>query len=155
MIAVSNTSPLILFDKVDHLWILGRLFNKVLIPPSVDKEWLRPGDYVTPGWIFVENLSNKELSDAEKFYLEVDIGEAEAIALFRSIKADTLLFDDLKARRLAKSLEIPVIGTLGLLIAAKHKGIISEIKPLLEGLKRHRFYISDEALKMALLLAKE
>lgn len=41
MIAVSNTSPLILLDKVGYLWILGKLFSKIIIPPSVDKEWLK------------------------------------------------------------------------------------------------------------------
>jgi hypothetical protein len=45
MMAVSNTSPLILLDKVGHLFLLEQLFTKVIIPPAVDKEWLRPGGY--------------------------------------------------------------------------------------------------------------
>jgi hypothetical protein len=43
MMTVSNTSPLILLDKVGHLFLLEQLFQKVIIPPAVDKEWLRPG----------------------------------------------------------------------------------------------------------------
>jgi predicted nucleic acid-binding protein len=48
MIAVSNTSPLILLDKAKCLWVLGKLFKKVIIPPAVNTEWLRPGGYVVP-----------------------------------------------------------------------------------------------------------
>ena len=155
MIAVSNTSPLILLDKARHLWILGRLFSKVIIPPFVDKEWLRPGGYVVPDWLSVKSLSPEAESDAEKLHQDMDEGEAEAIALFRVMKADLLLLDDLKARRYAKSLGLPVAGTTGLLITAKQKGIIPEIKPVLDSLKKHKFYLSDEVLKKALIMANE
>jgi predicted nucleic acid-binding protein len=49
----------------------------------------------------------------------------------------------------------PVVGTLGILIAAKRKEIIPEITAVLEILKQHRFYVSDEVLKRALILAGE
>ncbi|GJQ50775.1 MAG: hypothetical protein HKUEN01_31610 [Candidatus Kuenenia stuttgartiensis] len=103
MIAISDTSPLILLDKAGYLWILGKLFGKVKIPPSVDREWLRPGGYIMPDWLLVENLSIETAADAEKFYQEIDKGEAEAISLCRSLRADVLLIDDLKARRYAKA----------------------------------------------------
>jgi predicted nucleic acid-binding protein len=53
MTAVSNTSPLILLEKTDYLWILEKLFTKVIIPPAVDREWLRPGGYVLPQWLAI------------------------------------------------------------------------------------------------------
>ena len=59
MMAVSNTSPLILLDKVGHLFLLEQLFYKVTIPPAVDKEWLRPGGYSVPTWLSVEPLTPK------------------------------------------------------------------------------------------------
>lgn len=155
MIAVSNTSPLILLDKAGHLWILGKLFSKVTIPPFVDKEWLRPGGYVVPDWLSVKSLSHEAESEAVKLYQDMDKGEAEAIALFSVMKADLLLLDDLKARRYAKSLGLPVTGTTGLLITAKHKGIIPEIKPILDILRRRKFYLSDEVIRKALTLADE
>jgi predicted nucleic acid-binding protein len=57
MMAVSNTSPLILLDKVGHLFLLEQLFPKVIIPPAVDKEWLRPGGYSVPSWLSIEPLT--------------------------------------------------------------------------------------------------
>jgi predicted nucleic acid-binding protein len=88
-------------------------------------------------------------------YQKIDKGEAEAIALFSSMEVDFLLVDDLKGRRQAKAMGLPVAGTLGILIAAKRKGLISEISAVLEILKQHRFYVSDEVLKRALILAGE
>lgn len=155
MTAVSNTSPLVLLDKAGHLWILGKLFEKVSIPPAVDAEWLRPGGYVVPQWLTVETLSPDTISVAQDLYQKIDKGEAEAIALFSSMKADFLLIDDLNGSRQAKAMGLPVVGTLGILIAAKRKGIIPEITTVLEILKQHRFYASDEVLKRALILAGE
>lgn len=155
MITVSNTSPLILLEKAECLWILGRLFEKVYIPPAVDTEWLRPGGYVVPEWLSVATLSSEGISVAKDLYQKLDKGEAEAIALFLSIKADRLLLDDLNGRRLAKTMEIPVVGTLGILVAAKLKGIIPKIVPVLDVLKKHRYYIADEILQKALVLVNE
>lgn len=155
MIAVSNTSPLILLDKINCLWILGKLFEKVYIPQSVNKEWLRPGDYVTPECVVVSELSQESLSKAERLYQDLDRGEADAIALFSDTHRDILLLDDLKARKYAKSLGLSVAGTVGILITAKRKGMISELKPMLEDLKKHRYYLSENIYNEALILANE
>lgn len=144
-----------LFDKAGHLWILGKLFEKVFIPPAVDAEWLRSGGYVIPQWLSLSTLSQDTVSVAKDLYQKIDKGEAEAIALFSSMKADFLLIDDLNGRRQAKAMGFPVAGTLGILIAAKRKGIIPEISAVLEILKQQRFYVSDEVLKRALILAGE
>lgn len=46
-------------------------------------------------WLLVENLSAETAADAEKLYQEIDKGEAEAISLCSSLRADVLLIDDL------------------------------------------------------------
>ena len=155
MIAISNTSPLILLDKIGHLWILGELFNNVIIPPAVDSEWLRPGGYKVPKWLLSNSLTPEAHNGANDLYQKLDKGEAEAIALFSVMKVNFLLLDDLNGRRLAKSMGFPVIGTLGLLISAKQKGIINNLGSTLDDLKKHRFYIVDEILKKALILAND
>jgi len=47
-----------------------------------------------------------------------------------------LILDDRKARQLALQLNLKVIGTVGMLLRAKGKGIITEIKPLLAALNQ-------------------
>lgn len=155
MKAVSDTSPIILLDKAGHLWILEKLFKEVIIPPAVDKEWLRPGGYKTPQWLSVGQLSSDAKHNAQKLAKKMDKGEAEAIALFQTIKADAVLLDDLKGRKEAELMGLPVVGTIGILVAAKRKGIIPELTPVINILKKHRYYLSDEVLEKALTLAGE
>lgn len=155
MKAVSNTSPNILLEKAGHLWILEKLFKEVIIPPAVDKEWLRPGGHKVPQWLTVANLPSNAKHNADKLSMNLDRGEAEAIALFETIKADWLLLDDLKGRKQAKSLGLPVVGTIGILVTAKRKGIIPELGLIINTLKKHRYYLSDDVLEKALILAGE
>ncbi len=155
MIAVSNTSPLILLEKTGHLGVLGKLFEQVVIPPEVDKEWLRPGKYLVPDWLSVRNLSDSAVSYAESLCLKMDKGEAEAIALFSEIKADYLLLDDLKGRKYADSHGLPIAGTVGILITAKKKGLIPKLRPVLKVLKAQQIRLSDDVFRKALILANE
>ena len=155
MITVSDTSPIILLGKAGHLRLLEKLFRKIIIPPAVDTEWLRPGDYNTPKWISVEKLSPEAQHVAESLHNKIDKGEAEAIALSLALKAEWVLLDDLKARKQAQSMSLTVVGTVGILVSAKRKGMIHALRPILDALKRHRFYLSDDLLQKSLLLAGE
>ena len=155
MMVVSNTSPLILLDKVGHIHLLERLFQKVIIPPAVDMEWLRPGGYRVPSWLSIEPLSPEAQKIAEDLRSKIDPGEAEAIALCSTNSTGWVILDDLKARNLAKSMGMQVTGTLGILTVAKKKGMIPALKPLLELLKKHRFYVADDVVAAALSLVGE
>jgi predicted nucleic acid-binding protein len=155
MLVISDTSPLILLDKIGHLWILGKLFDKVIIPPAVHSEWLRPGGYITPEWLSVVLLSPDAENTARDLATKMDRGEAEAIALYTVHKTDFVLLDDLHGRKIAKSMDIPIVGTLGIITAAKQRGIIKDMKTVLDALQNNRFYITDEALRKALELAGE
>jgi len=85
----------------------------------------------------------------------MDKGEAQAIALFSEIKADFILLDDLKGRKYADSQGLPLAGTVGILITAKKKGLIPELRPVLEILKTQRIRLSDDVFRKALMLANE
>jgi uncharacterized protein len=81
----------------------------------------------------------------------VDRGEAEAIALAEELRADHLLIDERKGRRLAQQRGVPVIGLLGVVLLAKHAKLISSAGRLLEKLDREAgIYLSDELKKAAL-----
>jgi predicted nucleic acid-binding protein len=155
MMTVSNTSPLILLDKVDHLFLLEQLFQQVIIPPAVNKEWLRPGGYIVPPWLSVEPLNPEAQKIADDLRNRIDPGEAEAIALCLVKKAGWIILDDIKARQHAKSMGLQVTGTLGILIVAKKKGMIPSMRPVLEMLRTHRFYVADDVLAAALALVGE
>jgi predicted nucleic acid-binding protein len=51
--------------------------------------------------------------------MELDEGEAEAIALCREQQAELVLLDEKDARRVVRRLGLAVLGTVGVLIWAK------------------------------------
>ncbi|MCD6133897.1 MAG: DUF3368 domain-containing protein [Deltaproteobacteria bacterium] len=85
----------------------------------------------------------------------MDKGEAEMITLAEEMNAEAVLIDDLKARKIAKLRGLNVIGTIGVLLDAKEKGVIKELKPLLDELIEKRIRIRRELYDHALELANE
>jgi len=105
VIIVSNTTPLSELAKVGQLNLLQKLFGKIIIPQEVYNE-------VTTG--------NHRAA------------EAATIILAEELKANRVLIDEKLGRKVAQSRNLPVTGTIGLLLIAKKKGIIIEVKPILE-----------------------
>ncbi len=66
-----------------------------------------------------------------------------ALALERG---NLLIIDDLKGRKLARRLGLKIIGTLGLFKTMKLKGLIEEIKPVIEKLRKKGFYLSNDLI---------
>ena len=63
---------------------------------------------------------------------ELDIGEAEAIALAVEVKADLLLLDERLGHKIASRLGLSVIGLLGVLLNAKRRGFLAGVRPVLD-----------------------
>lgn len=141
---VSDSTCLIGLERIGRLNVLPALFNPIMIPPEV---WREFGAKFS--WLQIENLTSGVLAAA--LQLTVDAGEAEAIAL-ASEKSCLLISDDKQARRAAKRLGVAVIGTVGVLARAKQSGVISALKPILDDLELNNFFISqalrEEALKL-------
>ncbi|MBN2443608.1 MAG: DUF3368 domain-containing protein [Spirochaetales bacterium] len=75
----------------------------------------------------------------------MDEGEAEAIALAKEKKAAFLLIDEMKGRLIAEREGITIIGLIGVLLAAKNRGLISSLKEMIELLETNAgFWISEE-----------
>jgi len=82
-------------------------------------------------------------------------GETESIGLALELVAAWLVLDDRPARRLAQGLGLSVIGTLGLLLAGKRRGLLATIKPCLDSLVQHGFHIAPHLYKKVLTDAGE
>lgn len=142
---VVDSTCLIGLERIGRLDILPALFDPVVIPPEVAREFGVP-----ISWLTIATPVNHALVSALKILL--DEGEAEAISL-ASERGYKIVLDDKQARSVGKSLALPVIGTVGILLLAKRNGIISFVKPLLEALELNGFYfdsaLKDEALRLA------
>jgi predicted nucleic acid-binding protein len=82
-------------------------------------------------------------------------GESQAISLAARLGAARVVLDDLEARRCANSLNIRVIGSLGVVVMAKQKGLIAEAKPVIERLRRVGLYLDDGLVAKALEMVSE
>lgn len=127
MVVISDTSPLtaLLLARRDKL--LRELFDRVVLPPSVQSELLR-AHAALPSWIEVIAPEVIPVSVSEA---GLDPGETEAIALALELRPDMLLIDERLGRRLAVRHGLPVTGLLGLLVLAKQRRLIAEIVPVI------------------------
>lgn len=73
----------------------------------------------------------------------LDPGESEAIVLAKEINADLLILDDEQARNKARLEGIRVAGLLALLLQAKNRGTIKNLKPLLDDLRVKGFFMTE------------
>lgn len=103
MIIVSDTSPINNLAAINQLHLLHQLYGTVLIPKAVYRELTVPNFPVagatkvqTFEWLQTLTVSNRTLFEA--LSNELDIGEAEAIALAVEIQADQVLIDERRGK---------------------------------------------------------
>ncbi|MBI2760605.1 MAG: DUF3368 domain-containing protein [Chloroflexi bacterium] len=131
--------------------LLERLFGTVIAPPMVQRETARTMDF--PTWLIVRTPQTSvepRLVDAR-----LDAGEHQVIHLAMETSARRVILDDLKARRTARSLGLPIIGTAGVLLAAKTAGHLPAVRPYLDALLNVGFFISPSVYRQLLESAGE
>ena len=84
---------------------------------------------------------------------KLDLGEAATIILAEELKANRVLIDEKLGRKVAQSRNLPVTGTIGLLLIAKKKGIIIEVKQINESEKNDSKF--TDQLKIDILVTKK
>lgn len=142
-VIVSDTSCLILFYKIGELDLLKKLFGRLHITDIVLKEFDQP----VPEWIEVVQLKT-DVHKGLSGYL--DTGEATSIALASELEESLLIIDEIKGRKAAKEMGIPVTGSLGLLITAKNKGHLKAVKPIIDKIQKTNFRISNALIERVL-----
>lgn len=146
---ISDTSTLILFDKIGEFSLLKDVFNKLVTTPEVEKEFGKK----LPNWIKIQSPTDKKYQSVLE--TQLDYGEASAIALASDFDNVLLLIDDLKARKLAKRLQFKITGALGIIHKAKQLQIIEKVKPLIDKLSSTDFRIADDIVEEILKINGE
>jgi predicted nucleic acid-binding protein len=148
---ISNASPLIALEQIDHLELLEKLFGTLLVPPAVVRE-VTPA-VALPPWIIQQALTQP--IGPRILGASLGPGESEAISVALETRVRLVILDDRPARRLAQALHLPVIGTLGILLAAKRRQLVPAIGPLLDALLEHEFRIAPRLYETVLRAANE
>src|SRR5688500_16296259 len=138
MSIVSDAGPILSFARANRLDLLRQVVGAMVIPDAVYVDIVvqgagKPGSMEVQAalWITREAVKNRSFVDQLPTYLH--LGEREAIALAKEHSA-SLLVDERAARRTASQLNIPIIGSLRVLKEAKDRGIILQVKPILDEL---------------------
>ncbi|MEH2170417.1 MAG: DUF3368 domain-containing protein [Nostoc sp.] len=161
MIIVSDTSPINNLAAINHLHLLQQLYGTVLIPEAVYRELTDPnfpvaGAIEVQTFIWIQTRPVQDRILVEALSNELDIGEAEAIALALEMKADQVLIDERRGRMVAARLNLGYTGILGILVEAKSQKLIFAVKPLLDALiNQAGFWVTEPLYKRVLQLVDE
>lgn len=161
MLVVSDTSPIINLATIGHLHLLPELFTEIVIPSAVFDEIAGEGnnepgsvEVKTASWVRVLPVPVQPL--ISQLLQNLDQGEAEAIVLALDIKADYVLMDETLGRQIAVTYHLQPLGLLGILVLAKHKGLIGAVAPLMDRLQLEANFFIDRHLYLHIKsLAKE
>jgi len=156
---ICNTSPLQYLHQVGVLHILPALVRIVTVPPAVQEE-LNTGrnlslslpDLQSLDWIVVRGPSSPVTLS---LVTDLGSGEREVLALALETPDSVCVLDDALARQVARTLQLRITGTLGVLIDAKRAGIIPTVRPLLDQLQSLGFRLAGHTRAAVLKLAGE
>lgn len=151
---IADASPLIVLTRIGRLDLLDILPRPVVVPGAVRTEIRAKGRW---------NATARALRSSDRFRIQDEVevseaierrdlgpGETEVLALAGSSPRTAALIDDRNARRCADDLGIPFMGTAGLVLKAKHEGVVGAAAPILEELVEAGMYL-DQNLRADLL----
>ena len=141
-IIISDTSCLIALTNIDKLDLLKDLYEEVIITREVYKEF---GGLV-PDWISISEVKDKQKQ--HELEQQLDKGEASSIVLALEIDNSTLIIDEVKGRKIAQSLNIDIIGTIGVILLANQKGVINDVIGTILRLVNKGFRLSDKLINI-------
>jgi uncharacterized protein len=159
-VVADDAGPLIALARLDLLSCLPVVIGSILVPETVRGECLR-GAIRSDEQTLVAALGRRGLlevmpdaSRPEIVVREMDAGEASVLSVALDRHCGVIM-DDRRGRRSAVELGIPVIGTVGILVLAKRRGLLNEISTRLDYLVESGYHLSDALRESALRAAGE
>lgn len=155
---VVNASPLISLFRSGQADLLPRLFNRIVIPEAVWKEVAvderddaAACELGVQTWPIRETVVNSQRVEAW------NLGAGETAVLSYALAHPPLraILDDADARRCARTLGVPILGTCGVLLLAKRRGLLPSLVTGLEKLRDARLWLSDDLIKLLKTQAEE
>jgi len=158
-LVISNTSPLFYLHGLGQLKLLRNLYQNIIVPEAVVEE-LRVGkkqgeevpDVSNYNWIKIRSV---HIPEVISLITDLGPGEAQVLTLALENPDSLVILDDRLAREIAKTANVRVTGTAGILLKAKQEGHIEAVKPFLDKLIQINFRLSNDLVNTILRLANE
>ena len=154
---VVNASPLIVLSRAGRLDLLTLAGTPVHVPEAVSREVRAHSDEAgraldTVAWL--RTVSEVEMTPLVRGW-DLGAGESAVLEWALANRPSRAIIDDYAARKLASVLAVPVIGTLGLALLARRRGLVPRARPLVDDLIRAGLYLSEPVVERALRLVGE
>jgi predicted nucleic acid-binding protein len=155
---VVNASPLITLFRSGQAGLLPQLFQKIIVPGAVWTE-VTGGERDDPAAreLIVQPWPIREIVMTSPRVAVWNLGDGETSVLSYALEnpACRAVVDDAEARRCARTLGIRMLGTGGVLILAKQRGLIVSVAEGLNRLRQAGLWLSDDVAQLLLKLAGE
>jgi predicted nucleic acid-binding protein len=153
-LVVCDSSTLIHLTSIGRLALLKAFYEQITIPPAVWNEVVEQGagragatevaEARGAGWINVVAPADEALIHLLK--RDLDAGESEVIALAVERQADLILLDESEARRIAEGYKLDKTGVIGVLIRARHEGLVESLQAEIDRLQTQGGFWIEEGL---------
>lgn len=156
---IVNSTPLIALAKANHLELLRKMYGKIMIPDAVYREVTEKHDIAAQRieaakeWIEIRKVDSN--LDRRMYRAKLHDGEVEVMLLAQEIGADAVIIDDSAARKTAEYLNLPLTGTLGVMIKAKQRGLLEAVMPVVQQMEQNGVYFSRELKEKIRKLSQE
>jgi predicted nucleic acid-binding protein len=157
---VVNTSPLVFLGNLDRLELLRQEGREIFIPRAVAEEVAEKTDAAAQAvqmacatWLQIREVADRTAVHLVQAALHKR--EAEAIVLATELHAERLVIDDQDARRFATRCGLNIVGTLGILLAAKQRGSIASLRDEIDRLLALGFRVNPRLVAAVLQSAGE
>ena len=155
---VVNASPLISLFRSGQSNLLPRLFNRIVIPEAVFKEVAlderhdpAARELGTQMWPIRESVTPSPRVEA----WNLGAGETAVLSFALAAPPVRAIIDDAAARRCARTLAVPMLGTGGVLVLAKRRGLLPSVAEGLEKLRNAGLWWSDDLVSLLKMEAGE
>ncbi|HEX5155133.1 MAG TPA: DUF3368 domain-containing protein [Parafilimonas sp.] len=148
-IIIADSSSIIVLHETDLLYLLHEIYPQVTITPQVAGEI----KIALPDWMNISAPFDQQMVSA--LLKDLDEGEASSIALALEHRNSLLAIDEKDGRKVAASFNIPIIGTLAVLLEAKQKRLVDSFKECLDKLLNKGFRVSPQLIEKFLIESGE
>jgi predicted nucleic acid-binding protein len=150
---IVDTTPVVILAKIGQLDLLTDLAREVLLPSPVLRE-IRNGPASDPARRAVESgwgtvVAVRYIRVAVHSVGLLGLGEQSVLTLALKRPGSRVILDDGQARRAARRLGLPVAGTVGVLMEARRRELISSVAPLFHAIQAAGCYVEDDILRQS------